>query len=232
MEKKDQVFAVFGMGSFGSEICRVLAEKGAKVIAVDNRPRPIERIKESVSQVLVLDSTDEEALRAVPLANVDVAIVAMGDDIEASILTTALLKNAGVPIVIARAVTDIHGRVLRQVGAAEVLNLEIEEGQRVGARLLSTEVLGTIPVGGEHSILELRPPPGMEGKSLEKLDLRRKFRINVVAIERFRTTVDAEGNPVKEERVILPTGQEVLREDDILMVIGSNEDLESFRQYE
>ncbi len=230
MEKKVGVFAVFGMGAFGSELCRVLAEKGAQVIAVDNRPQPVERIKESVSQVLVLDSTDAEALRSVPLANVDVAVVAMGDDIEASILTTALLKNAGVPTVIARAVTDIHARVLRQVGAAEVLNLELEEGRRIAARLLSTEALETIPIGPEHSILELRPPTDMTGKSLEKLDLRRKFRINVVAIERFRTTVDGEGNPVKEERVILPTGQEVLHEGDVLMVIGRNEDLEEFRQ--
>jgi trk system potassium uptake protein TrkA len=230
MATKERVFAVFGMGSFGSELCRMLAEKGGKVIAIDNRPQPVERIKESVAQVLVLDSTDADALRGAPLASVDVAVVAIGDDVEASILTTALLKNAGVPTIIARAVTDIHARVLRQIGAAEVLNLEIEEGRRLASRLMSTEALETIAVGSDYSIMELRVPTDMAGMSLEKLDLRRRSRLNVVAIQRTRTTVDQEGNPQKEERVILPTGQEILHDDDVLVVIGSNDDLETFRQ--
>ena len=122
---KEKVFAVFGLGAFGNEVCRVLSEKGGKVIAFDNRPQPVERIKDQVSQVMVLDSTDEEALRSAPLENVDIAIVAIGDDVEASILTTALLKNMGIPYIIARAVTDIHMRVLRQIGANEVISLEM-----------------------------------------------------------------------------------------------------------
>lgn len=230
MGKKERVFAVFGLGAFGAELCRVLTEKGGKVIAFDNRPQPVERIKDQVSQAMVLDSTDEEALKTAPLENVDLAIVAIGDDVEASILTTALLKNAGVPYVIARAVTEVHMRVLRQIGANEVINLELEEGRRVASRLLTAEVLETIPVTEDYSIVELYTPESMVGKSLERLDLRRAHRVNIIAIERFKTTVDEQGNPVKEERVILPTKDDVLLADDILIVVGRNSDLESFRE--
>jgi trk system potassium uptake protein TrkA len=230
MAKKEKVFAVFGLGAFGAELCRVLTEKGGKVIAFDNRPHPVERIKDQVSQAMVLDSTDEEALKSAPLENVDVGIVAIGDDVEASILTTALLKNAGVPYIMARAVTEVHMRVLRQIGANEVINLEIEEGRRVASRLLTAEVLETIPVTEDYSIVELYTPESMVGKSLERLDLRRAHRVNIIAIERFKTTVDEQGNPVREERVILPTKDDVLLADDILIMVGRNSDLESFRE--
>jgi len=230
MAKGEKVFAVFGLGAFGMEVCRGLTEKGSKVIAFDHRTQPIEKIKELVTQVMVLDSTDEDALRSAPLENVDVAIVAIGDDVEASILTTAILKDIGVPYIVARAVTDVHMRVLRQIGANEVINLEIEEGRRVAGRLLTAEVLETIPVTQEYSILELYVPESMVDKSLERLNLRREYMINVIAIERFKTTVDEEGNPIKEERVILPTKDDVLMSEDILIVVGRNTDLDAFRE--
>jgi trk system potassium uptake protein TrkA len=230
MAKEEKVFAVFGLGAFGMEICRGLIEKGGKVIAFDSRTQPIEKVKDLVNQVMVLDSTDEDALRSAPLENVDVAIVAIGDDVEASILTTAILKNIGVPYIIARAVTDVHMRVLRQIGANEVINLEIEEGRRVASRLLTAEVLETIPVTEDYSIVELYVPESMVGKSLERLNLRADYMVNVIAIERFKTTVDEEGNPLKEERVILPTKDDVLLGDDILIVVGRNTDLDAFRE--
>ena len=229
MAKAEKVFAVFGLGAFGMEICRGLINKGGKVIAFDSRTRPVEKMKDLVTQVMILDSTDEDALRSAPLDDVDVAIVAIGDDVEASILTTAILKNIGVPYIIARAVTDVHTRVLRQIGANEVIHLEIEEGRRVASRLLTAEVLETIPVAEDYSIVELYVPQSMVGKSLERLNLRADYMVNIIAIERFKTTVDEEGNPVKEERVILPTKDDVLLSDDILIVVGRNSDLEAFR---
>jgi trk system potassium uptake protein TrkA len=230
MAKEEKVFAVFGLGAFGMEVSRGLIDKGGKVIAFDHRPQPIEKIKDLVTQAMVLDSTDEDALRGAPLENVDVAVVAIGDDVEASILTTALLKNIGIPYIIARAVTDVHMRVLRQIGANEVINLEIEEGRRVASRLLTAEVLETIPVTEDYSIVELYVPESMVGKSLERLNLRREYLVNVIAIERFKNTVDEEGNPVKEERVILPSKDDVLLSDDILIVVGRNSDLDEFRE--
>jgi trk system potassium uptake protein TrkA len=227
---KEKTFAVFGLGSFGSEICRVLAEKGARVLAFDHRPEPVEKIKEIVKQARLLDSSDEDAIMGAPLDGIDVAIVAIGEDTEASILTTALLKNIGVPFIIARASSDIHMRVLKMVGATEVISLEIEEGRRVASRLLTTEALDTIPVTDDYSIVEFPVPESMVGKSLEKLNLRKVHQVNVIAIERFESAFDGEGNPAREERVILPDKDDILMHGDVLIVVGRNSDLESLSE--
>jgi len=227
---KEKLFAVFGLGSFGSEVCRMLAEKGARVLAFDNRPEAVEKIKEVVKQAHLLDSSDEDAVMGAPLDGIDVAIVAIGEDIEASILTTALLKNIGVPYIVARASSEIHMRVLRQVGATEVINLEIEEGRRVASRLLTTEAMDTIPVTDDYSIVEFPVPESMIGKTLEKLDLRSVYRVNVIAIERFESAFDAEGNPAREERVILPDRNDILMHGDVLIVVGRNSDIEALSE--
>jgi trk system potassium uptake protein TrkA len=218
------------MGSFGAEVCRVLAEKRARVLAFDKRPEAVEKIREVVKQATVLDSSDEDAVLAAPLDGVDVAIVAIGEDVEASILTTALLKNVGVPYIVARACSDIHQRVLRMVGATEVIDLEIEEGRRVASRLLATEPMDTISVTDEYSIVEFPAPESMVGKSLEKLDLRKTHKVNVIAIERFESAFDGEGNPAREERVILPDKDDILMHGDVLIVVGRNTDLEALSE--
>ncbi len=227
---EEKIFAVFGLGSFGSEVCRVLAEKGARVLAFDNRPEPLEKIREVVKQTHLLDSSDEDAMMSAPLEGIDVAIVAIGEDTEASILTTALLKNIGVPYIIARACSDIHLRVLKMVGATEVINLEIEEGRRVASRLLTVEALDTIPVTDDYSIVEFPVPESMVGKSLEKLNLRKVHQVNVIAIERFESAVDGEGNPAREERVILPDKDDILVHGDVLIVVGRNTDIENLSE--
>ena len=227
---KKKVFAVFGLGSFGREVCRVLSEKGTKVIAFDNQSQHIDRIKDIVNQSLLLDSTDEETLKSAPLEDVDVAVVAIGDDIEASILTTALLKNIGIPYILARAVSNIHLQVLKQIGANEVINLEIEEGRRIASRLVSPEILDVIPVDQDYSIAELYVPKSLVGKSLQQVDLRKEFNLNIIAIQRSRTSIDEVGNPVKEEMVILPGSNDVFQSDDILLVIGRNQYIERFKK--
>ncbi len=226
---KEKVYGVFGLGAFGSEICRVLAEKGAKVVAFDNQGSKIEKIKDLVRQAVLLDTTDEEALRSAPLEDIDVAVVAIGEDIESSILTTAILKKAGIPLIVARAVTDIHQRVLRQVGADEVVNLEIEEGRRVAARLLSPEILETLPVSADFSIVEIYPPAKLIGKTIQELDLRNRLGISVISIKRVKTSIDGLGNPVREEEIVIPRASDRFEENDILLVIGRNDDLEGLR---
>lgn len=227
---KQKSFAVFGLGSFGTEVCRVLADKGARVLAFDLREQAVDRVRELVKQAFQLNSADEDAMMGAPIEGVDVAIVAIGGDIEASILTTALLKNIGVPYVIARASSDIHQRVLRMVGATEVINLEIEEGRRVAARLLTTEPMDTIAVTEDYSIVEFPVPENMVGKSLEKLNLRKEYRVNIIAIERFESAFDAEGNPAREERVILPDKDDILMHGDVLIVVGRNSDIEALSE--
>ena len=228
---KEKVFAVFGLGSFGLEVCRGLTEKGGKVLAFDNQAQNLERIKDSVSQAMLLDSSDEEALRSAPLEDVDVAVVAMGENIEASILTAALLKNIGIPYLIARAVSDVHQRVLRQIGVHEVLNLEIEEGRRLASRLASPEILEEIAVAGDFIIAEMHLPSGLTGKNLASLDLPRHYQVSVVAVKRSGTLIDDLGNPEKKVSVLFPTAELRLEPEDIFLVLGRRPDIERMKEH-
>lgn len=228
---REKVFAVVGLGTFGRELCATLMEKGGKVIAIDNQARLIDRVRDEVTQAILIDSTDEDTIAQAPLQDVDVAVVAIGDNIEASILTTALLKRIGVPRIVARAVTDIHQQVLRQIGADEIVNIEIDEGRRVAQRLISPEVLDTVPLSEQISMAELYAPHSVVGSTLEQVDLRNKFRVNIVSIRRDDISVDEQGNPRRRERLIFPAAGDRLEEGDILIVVGSNEDIDALRGY-
>lgn len=225
---KEKVFAVVGLGTFGRRVCEVLTEKGGKVIAIDQDATLVERIKDDVTQSILLDSTDEESLSQVPLEDCDFAVVAIGDNIEASVLTTALLKKAGVPYILSRAVNEIHGRVLKQVGADEVVNIEIDEGSRIAQRLISPEVLDRVPLSKMISIAEVYVQRNFWGKTLQELDLRRHGRVNVVAVRRNTVSVDELGNPVKNEEIIFPDAKTELKESDVVMVVGRNDDIDRF----
>ncbi|WP_319478447.1 TrkA family potassium uptake protein [Marispirochaeta aestuarii] len=223
-------YLVVGLGSFGSRLCEVLEEKGGTVIAVDADELLIERIKNSVTQAVHLDSTDESRMSELDLEDVDVGIVAIGNSFEASILTTAIMKRLGVPYIIARSLTELHHQVLLQVGADEIVNVEIDEGTRLANRLIAPDILDRIPLSGEISVAEVRVPKGFVEKQLIELDLRKRLQINVIAIRRYSYGVDEIGNPTKSESLIFPGGEEVLQEEDILLIVGRNENISSFNE--
>jgi len=227
---KTRTFAVVGLGSFGSTICDVLTEKGASVIAMDRDPASVERIKSKVSAAVLLDTTDENSLLKAPLEDVDVAIVAIGDDIQASILTTALLKQQGVPYIVARAVSDIHETVLRRIGANEVINAEIEMGARTARRLVAPDVLDSVPLSAEVSLTEMLTPEYFVGKTLGDLDLEGKPRLRVVGLLRVRMDLDDSGNSIRKDELLFPSPSEVFREEDRLFILGRNADMDEFRK--
>lgn len=227
---KERVCAVFGLGMFGSEVCKELAQRGGKVIAVDSNPGIIEKIKDEVTQALLIDCTDEEALKNLALENIDVALVAIGVNMEASILTTALLKKLGVPYIIARAVTDTHARVLKQVGATEVVNIEVEEGKRVATRLLSPNILDRIPISKSETLVEMVVPKSFLEKTVVSCEFRKKYNINVISIRRPHIEIDDMGNPIREEEVLPPTADTVLKPNDVLVMVGSEEAIDALKE--
>ncbi len=227
-KEKEKIFAVLGLGTFGGEMCEVLAQKGGKVIAIDRDPELIEKVKDKVFQSILLNTTDEIAMSQIPYEDIDVAVVAIGENIEASILTTAVLKRLGIPYILARAVSEIHHQVLRQVGADEVVNIEIDQGQRLAQKLISPEVLDRISITDNISVAEIYVPKDFIGNTLEKLNIRKKLHINIVAILRTTLSVDEEGNPVKTDNAVFPDADEILQESDILLVVGKNENLDKF----
>jgi trk system potassium uptake protein TrkA len=227
---KEKVFAVIGLGAFGRKACEVLAERGGTVIAIDNNSDLIERVKETATQAILLDSTDEEAMGQVPFGDVDIAIVAMGDNIESSIITTAILKKIGIPYIVARAITQIHQQILRQIGADEIVNIEVDEGRRVAQRLISPEILDRFPLAGNMSITEMYTPKQFIGRSLAELDLRKKHQVNVVSIKRTMLSVDEEGNSIQQEEIIFPEPDKIIEESDVLIIVGKDEDIEDLRE--
>lgn len=226
---KENVFLVVGLGTFGWETCEELSRKGAKVIAVDNRSEKIERIKDIVTQAILLDSTDEENLSNLPIEDVDLAVIAIGDNIEANILTTALLKKAGIPYIISRATTDIHQQVLRQVGANEIINIEKDAGVQLAEKIIAPGVLDRIPITREMSVAELYSPKAFAGKTLLEIDLTKKMELTIIVIKRSILSVDEEGNPVMSEQIIFPDGTKTLEDGDILLIAGRNSNIEKLK---
>jgi len=226
---KEKIFAVLGLGRFGSEVCRVLSAKGMKVIAVDNKPKNVEKLKDTVTQAVLVETNDEESFRNAGMQDVDVGVVAIGDNIEGSVLTTLLLKKIGVPYIIARATSNVHSQVLMEVGATEVINLQIEEGKRLANRLIAPDVMDIIPISSSQSLAELRIPETFIDKTLKQLDIRRKYRINIVSIKRATTSIDELGNPVRKETVISPDPDDVLKLNDVLVLVGDQRDIEKMK---
>jgi trk system potassium uptake protein len=229
--EKSRTIAVFGLGNFGYEVCRVLADKGAQVIAVDNQEKLVNKIKNIVAQSILIDSTDIEGLRNAGLDTIDVAIVAIGENsIDSSILTTALLKNLGISVIIARAISEVHAQVLRQVGATEVINIEVDEGRRIATRLIAPDILDIIPISKNQTLAEVRVPKSLVGKSILQLNFRKTFNLNVISIKKVKISIDDQGNPVQEETVLNPLPADILQIDDILVVVGHDKDIERVKE--
>jgi trk system potassium uptake protein TrkA len=230
-KEKQKVFAVIGLGTFGVRLCEELGTKGGKVLAIDNQEKLIEKVKDFVSQSILMDSTDEDAMSQVPFEDVDTAVVAIGDNLEASIITTAILKkNRYSPH--SRKVCNRHPSPDTPTSRGRrIINIEIDEGTRLGRQLISPDIMDNISLSDQVSLAEVAVPGEFAHRSLIDLDLRKKMRINVVAIRRTSTRVDEDGAALRQERVIFPGPEDIIEESDILIIVGMNDDIQSFRDY-
>jgi trk system potassium uptake protein TrkA len=211
-------FAVIGMGRFGSSVATTLYNLGFEVLAIDSSEQRTQEVVSTVTHAVTADCTDEEALNALGISNFDVVVVAIGQDIQASILTTLILKEIGVSTLIVKAQNELHGKVLKKIGADKVIFPERDMGQRVAHHLISPNILDYIELSEDYSIVEMAAGPHQIGKSLLDLDIRAKFGCNVMAIK-----TDGRMN-------IAPRATDLLREGDILVVVGKNEDLREFER--
>jgi trk system potassium uptake protein TrkA len=215
MKKKNRTFGVIGLGRFGYHVARTLAQGGAEVIACDVDEEKVREISEYVSLAYVLDATDAKALKESGIANVDTAVVSIGENIEASILIVVQLKELGVKEIVAKAVNPLHGKVLEKLGVDRVVYPEKEMAIRVAHSLLVGEFIEEIPIGEKHSLFELKAFDFMLGKTLRELDVRKRFGVSVLAIKRG------------ENLIVNPMGDEKILPGDILVVLGTTEQLSS-----
>ncbi|MBA2662466.1 MAG: TrkA family potassium uptake protein [Bradymonadaceae bacterium] len=202
-------FAVIGLGQFGMSVARHLARQGESVMAVDLDQELVDDVAGDVDVALRADATDERTLSELELDTMACVVVAIGaNSIEASVLTTALLRQLGVPRIVARAMSDLHARVLRAIGADEVINPEEEMGRRLAARLSEPSILEQLELG-DSNLAEVEAPEAFTGKTLAELDIRNKYGVSVMAIQR------------KDQVIANPQATELIRSGDILVIVGS-----------
>lgn len=210
-------FAVIGLGRFGGSICRKLSEQGAEVLAIDSDEDRVSEFSSIATHAVIADSTDETVLKSLGLRNFDHVIVAIGDNIQASILTTLILKEMGVPKVTAKAQNDYHEKVLRKIGADQVIHPERDMGARIAHNITSSSVLDYLELSDKHSILEVVAGRKMSGQTLIDLDVRAKYGVNIVGIKK--------GAHIN----VSPRADQVVEMGDILIVIGADVDIDRFK---
>ncbi len=224
MNKK---FAVIGLGDFGLSVALSLAEKGAEVIAIDRDMEIIEDIKDKVTYAVRMDSTDEKALRSLGVDKVDAVIISMGTNFEDTILTSVLLLQMKVKKVIARATSKIHEKILTKLGVDQVISPDFEIANKVANTLMSDDILDFISIGEEYSIFQIRAPKAFVGKSLQEIDLRIRYNLNLITIKReYKVTDEATGEELTKQRIYgVPTSTTIVEENDILVLFGKEKDI-------
>lgn len=211
--KKMKQFVVIGCGRFGASVATSLYSLGHDVLAIDKDGEKVQEISELVTHSVQADAIDENTLRTLGIRNFDVAVISIGTDIQASIMGTLIAKELGVETVIAKAQSDLHGKVLRKIGADRVVYPEREMGSRVAHNLVASNILDYIELAQDYSIVEIAPLKSWEGKALIDLRLPTKYGINIMAIKH--------GKDIN----ISPYAEDIIKEGDVLIVIGNNEDL-------
>ena len=201
-------FVIFGLGRFGISLATTLSEAGYEVMVVDKCEESIQEIAPFVTHAVQADAADMDTLKSLGIRNFDVAIVAIGKDIQSSIMTTLLLKELGIPYVVAKASSEIHERVLRKIGADRIILPEQEMGIRIANNL------DHIQLSSEYSIIEMGILPEWRGKSIIELDPRGVYGINIIAVQR--------GGVID----ISPSPNYILEQEDTLVVVGSNKQIQ------
>lgn len=211
-------FAVIGMSSFGFFLARELAKEGVEVMAIDLDEEKIEKIKYLVPKAVIADATDRTALETLGLDEIDGVVVSLGQ-IESSVLTTLHLKELKIGRIIAKALSEDHGRILTMVGATEVIFPEKDMALKVARTLTHENILDHVPLAEGYSIVEIAPPSSFKQKSLGELNLRRFYGVQIIVVK----------ETVPEKVVLVPTADYVIKESDILVIMGKDDDLKKIQ---
>lgn len=211
-------FAVIGLGRFGGSICRTLSDEGFEVLAIDKNEERVNSYAMIASHAAVGDTTDEAVLKSLGIRNFDHVIVAIGDDIQSSILTTLILKELGVNHITVKAQNDYHEKVLVKIGADKVVHPERDMGRRIAHNMASSSVLDYLELSDEHSIVEIVANSKISGNTIIDLDIRKKYGLNIVAIKRGM------------DIIVSPKANEDILVNDVLIVIGTDDDIDRFER--
>ncbi|MBP2643164.1 MAG: ktrA [Firmicutes bacterium] len=219
MAKKKQ-YAVIGLGRFGSSVAQTLFKAGNDVLAIDSNEDMVQQLSEQVTHVVQADTTDENSLKALGIRNFDVVVVAIGEDVQANILTTLVLKELGVPYIVAKARNELHGKMLAKIGADRVVYPERDMGMRVAHNLISTNIMDYIELSPDLSLVEVSAPKPLMGMSLAEANLRARFGVNVVAMKRG------------DQLLVPPLPSERIQASDVLIIVGGSAGVHRLEEFE
>lgn len=219
-----QLFAVIGLGRFGYTVATHLAKSGAEVIAIDSDENIINNVSKQIPVAICMNSTDKDSLLAHGVEKADAAVVAIGQNFEANLLTTALLKEIGVPKVVARASNDTQKRILEMIGADQVIFPEDAIGIRVAQSLLSSRIVDITSLFEGLSVAQVVAPKELVGKKIGETKFRQKYKCNIVVIKRKADKSDIKGESPRYN--VLPEPDDTIQVGDILVVIGHEKDIE------
>ncbi|MFR8548850.1 MAG: potassium channel family protein [Lachnospiraceae bacterium] len=211
-------YVVFGAGRFGKSIAVTLQQLGCEIIVVDKDPEVIQEIADEVSYAICANVDDQDVFQNLGLRNLDGAIIAITEDLEASIVTTMQCSEIGIPRILAKARNNLHEKILRNVGAHKIIYPEVEMGRRMAKYLVADNFADWIELSPKYSLVEMEVPRQWCGKNLIELQIREKYNLNVIGIK-YGDTVSVKIDP-----------NEKLRDDEILIVVGENTDLEKFKK--
>lgn len=209
--KRKPEFAVIGLGRFGRAVAKTLTAKGFSVLGVDRDRQAVQEMVDTCTRAVMVDSTNEDALRALGIAEFDTVVVAIGTDFESNLITTVALKAIGVEHVICKALSTRQKDILLRVGASDVIQPEADAGRRLGLELAAPNLIDRIPLGEEHTIIELRVPESITDKTLADVDFRNRFGATVMAVKR------------DDGVVVAPPGSYVMKEGNVLVVLGKTD---------
>ncbi len=211
-------YAVIGLGRFGSEVARHLCRLGCQVLAMDIDGDLVAQVANDVTHAVVGDGQDKEVLRALGVAELDCAVVAIGDDLAASVLVTMNLKELEVPMVICKAHDEMHRRVLEKLGADRIVIPEQEQGQRLARSLSTPNVLDYIELSDEYGIVDVPAPKIWAGQTLKELNVRAKLGVNILAIRR--------GGSI----TVSPSADFAIAQEDVLVILGDSRALKKVQK--
>ena len=216
-KKPEKAYAVIGLGRFGEALAIMLAESGKEVIVADRDENKIKEMRQYTEYAFVVENLNKETLKEMGIQNCDVAIICIGEQVDISILTTMSVLELGVPRVISKALSAEQGAVLEKLGA-EVVYPERDMAVRLGKKLLSGQLIDYVALLHDVEIRQIQVPESLNGKTVKEIELRQKFHLNIIAIENICGT----------NTEIVP--ENVLKKDDIIVVIGKIKNINSFEE--
>jgi len=213
-------FAVIGLGKFGFHVAKALFEAGNEVVAVDQDKNKIQEIDPYCTEAIVMDATDKERLNALGLETMDSVIISAGTKISNSILICLHLQEMGIKKILAKALDDDHAKILKKVGATEIIRPEMAMAVRVARSLSTPNILDFIPLAEDYNLMQIDPPRAFIGKTLKELNLRAKYNVYVIAIKEL----------VPENFVLVPPAGFLIKDSDVLMILGKEQDLSKIKE--